>query len=639
MDALPIVVWRFANAEFEPRSGILRVAGQEQRLRPQTAAVLVQLLERAGNVVSRDALAQSVWAESFVTDNSLAQCISEIRAILGSGSESILETLPRRGYVIQVPVLRDVLGAPPVGVVAVNTRLEATPSFVPAVPSMPVMPVMPAADRWMNIGSRRWVFAGAGAFVVVLCSALWLAVQFGLQRPARLSLAVLPFKSDTAASDSAWFAENVGEDLTTNLSRIPGATVIARVSTQAYLAGATDVRQVGRELGVRYVVAGHVDRTGERVTMNLYLADTENGAVRWTERFETDVNQLRAAERQVADRIANTLHVRIVAAEAQRIDSSHAVFSAADDLALEAWAAWNRGSPADVARAKALAQRALALDDRSVLAWKTIASWHLRARISQTIPTEAAIAGAEAAAQRAMEIDPEHPLVHTVYGAALVLRGRFEEGQKALEHEIATNPSHPVAYYYLGLSHLMMGEPKRAISQYERAIAISPRDPRMSRFQRYLALAYLHDDNMPEALRHARLATQVPQIDRTAWAMLSSVCALAGEQTCSDAATAKLKQLWPGFTIAQGEAEWPPARPEFTARHASYMRGLMLAGLSEPVQLGSGRVPMYFGRPDYFFGPYAGSTNRVAVGPPPMIWTTTPSSLIWEKWLTLAGSV
>jgi len=150
-------------------------------------------------------------------------------------------------------------------------------------------------------------------------------------------------------------------------------------------------------------------------------------------------------------------------------------------LSQEAWAAWNRGSPADVARAKDLAQRALALDDRSVLAWKTIASWHLRARISQTIPTEGAIAGAEAAAQRAMEIDPEHPLVHTVYDAALVLRGRFEEGQKALEHEIATNPSHPVAYYYLGLSHLMMGEPKRAISLYERAIAISPRDARMSR--------------------------------------------------------------------------------------------------------------------------------------------------------------
>jgi len=318
--------------------------------------------------------------------------------------------------------------------------------------------------------------------------------------------------------------------------------------------------------------------------MNLYLADTDTGAIRWTERFDTTVTDLHAAERQVADRIANTLHVRLVAAEAQRIESNGASNPVAEELALEAWAAWNRGSPADVARAKELAQKALALDDRSVLAWKTMASWHLRARIGQTIPVEAAIAGAETAARRAMEIDPNHPLVHTVYGAALALRGRHEEAQQALEHEIATNPSHPVAYYYLGLSHLMRGHPKEAIALYQRALAISPRDPRLSRFERYLALAYLHDGDLPSSLQHAKAATQAPQVDRTAWAMLASVCALSGDQPCAVASSARLQQLWPAFTIAQGESEWPPARPGFTARHDGYLRGLKLAGLPDKAQ-------------------------------------------------------
>jgi adenylate cyclase len=180
-----------------------------------------------------------------------------------------------------------------------------------------------------------------------------------------------------------------------------------------------------------------------------------------------------------------------------------------------------------------------------------------------------------------MEIDPDHPLVHTVYGAALALRGRYEEAQQALEHEIATNPSHPVAYYYLGLSHLMRGHSKEAIALYQRALAISPRDPRLSRFQRYLALAYLHDGDLPSSLQHARAATQVPMVDRTAWAMLSSVCALSGDQPCAEAASEKLKQLWPAFTIAQGESEWPPARPEFIAQHEGYLRGLKLARLPE----------------------------------------------------------
>jgi tetratricopeptide (TPR) repeat protein len=233
-----------------------------------------------------------------------------------------------------------------------------------------------------------------------------------------------------------------------------------------------------------------------------------------------------------------------------------------------------------VARAKELAQQALALDDRSVLAWKTMASWHLRARISQSLPAEQAVAGAEAAAQRAMDIDPEHTLVHTVYGAAKALRGQHEEAQRALEHEIATNPSHPVAYYYLGLSYLMRGQPEQAITQYQRALSISPRDPRLSRFHRYLSLAHLHNHDLPSALRHARLATLAPMVDRTAWAMLASTCALAHDKLCTDTATARLRALWPSFTIAQGESEWPPARAEFTVRHQEYLNGLKLAGFA-----------------------------------------------------------
>ena len=570
MPSQPSVVFRFAEAEFEQLGGTLRAGVQVRRLRPQTAAVLSQLLEHAGQLVTHDQLIQSVWGETVVTNNSLAQCISEIRSVLGS-SDDLIENVPRRGYIVNVPVTRDVLPEQPPDTHAMGQGSGA--------PKAPQMAAPTGHDEPNSIQPNHGRVLGATVLIVMLCAALWLGLGL-IKRvdPSRISLAVLPFQSRGAASEQAWFAENVGEDLTTNLSRIPGAHVIARVSTQAYSAAATDLRQVGRELGVRYVVAGNVDRNGDQVTMSLYLAETETGAIRWTERFDTTVTQLHAAERQVADRVANTLHVRLVAAEALRIESNPARNPAADELALEAWAAWNRGSPADVARAKELAQKALALDDRSVLAWKTMASWHLRARINQSIPAEVAIAGAEAAARRAMEIDPEHPLVHTVYGASLALRGRYEEAEQALAHEIATNPSHPVAYYYLGLAHLMRGQSIQAIALYQRALTISPRDPRMSRFQRYLALAYLHEGNLPMSLQHARAATQVPQVDRTAWAMLASVCALAGDQPCADASAAKMRQLWPTFTVAQSESEWPPARPEFIIRHASYLRGLQLAG-------------------------------------------------------------
>ncbi len=577
MEPLPTVVLRFADAEFEQLSGSLRVAGKAQRLRPQTAAVLAQLLGQAGQIVSRDQLAQAVWGESFVTDNSLAQCISEIRGVLGPGRENVIETVPRRGYIVRVPVVREGVGAGTAGLIAAVGAEDSTD---------PVPTAELTGDGVAATPSNRGMRFGAAVIGILLCAALWLGLQLVPRADSvRLSLAVLPFQSRAAASGQAWFAENVGEDLTTNLSRIPGSHVIARVSTQAFSPADADLKVVGRELGVRYAVAGNVDRDGDQVVMNLYLADTGTGAILWTERFNTRIADLHATERLVADRIANALHVRIVAAEAQRLESHPAANPAADELALEAWAAWNRGAPADVARAKELAQKALALDDRSVLAWKTMASWHLRARISQTIPAEMAVAGAEAAAQRAMAIDPDYPLVHTVYGGAFTLRGRYEEAQQALDHEIATNPSHPVAYYYLGLSHLMRGQPRGAIALYQRAVAISPRDPRLSRFQRYLALAYLHDGDLPSAMRHARAATQVSMIDRAAWAMLASVCALAGDTPCAEASAASLRKVWPAYSIAQGESEWPPARPEFTAQHTEYLRGLKLAGLPEKALL------------------------------------------------------
>jgi TolB-like protein/DNA-binding winged helix-turn-helix (wHTH) protein len=576
MESSQSVVYRFGDALFEQYGSGLRVADEDKRLRPQTAAVLAQLLARAGQLVIHDELIEAVWGDTIVTDNSLAQCISEIRGAMGPGYEHVIETVPKRGYMIRVPVARVIASKPAagaltsqnqgiVGVVAQGIPATAFESSTSAVP----------------ITANRLKLLAAVAGTIVAVAIGWLSfLHFAKPEPARISLAVLPFQGPMAGTEQAWFSENMGEDITTNLSRIPGAHVIARVSTQAYANAGIDVRQIGRELGVRYVVGGKVDRDSDRTAMTLYLADTDTGAIRWMERFETAIANVDKTARQVADRVANTLHVTVVDAEAQRIEDAHVRNPKAEELALQAWAAWNRGAPADVARAKELAQKALALDDRSVLAWKTMASWYLRARINQSLPAEQAVSGAEAAAQRAMDIDPQHTLVHTVFGAAKALRGKYELAQTALEQEIATNPSHPVAYYYLGLTYLMRGKPEQAIAQYLSALSISPRDPRLSRFHRYLSLAYLHNHDLPSALRHAKLATQAPMVDRTAWAMLASTCALALDPSCANTAVARMRELWPNFTIAQGESEWPPASAEFTARHQEYLNGLKLAGFS-----------------------------------------------------------
>lgn len=555
METRPPPALSFGDVVFESISGDLRLDGQTQRLRPQTAAVLAHLLAHAGELVSRDELLQAVWGEVLVTENSLSQCIAEIRRTLGPRRDSWLKTQARRGYRFDAP--------PPVPAGAGSATAADAP--------MPAIPALTTAKP----ARRAWI-AAAGAVTLILAMG-WGWRAFHAVPLAQLSLAVLPFEVAGAHADTAWFAEVVGEDITFNLARIPGARVISRVSTQAYPARGADLRRIGSDLDVRYVVAGSVERDAARVTMRLQLVDTASGALRWSERIDTTLADLHDAERDVANRVANALHVKLVDEEATRVRRAESTSPVADDLALQAWAAWNRGTPSDVAKAHELAKTALELDERSVMAWKTIASWHLRARNNQSMPPEQAEAGAENAANRALAIDPEHPLVHTVWGAAQVLRGRYAEGRTALEHEIRTNPSHPVAYSYLGVALLMQGEPGLAIERLRQALAISPRDPRLSRFERLLALSYLHDGNPGEAVIHARNATRAPQVDRAAWAVLAAACAAAADLPCLDEARAGLQKAWPGVSVAAVESEWPPQTAVFRQQHEVFVRGLTQA--------------------------------------------------------------
>lgn len=558
MDAPHPPASRFGDVVFDPLSGELRVAGELLRLRPQSAAVLSHLLGQGNRVVGREELVAAVWGDLVVTENSLTQCIAEIRRALGPSRESWLETHARRGYRLNSPPTEPI----PEG--------KAERWVQPKEASV----IGPLAAR-----GRRHFWSGwlAAAGLVLVAAALWEMASGWHRTPiGEVSLAVLPFDSPTAGAgaDSLWFAEVVGEDLTFNLSRIPGARVIARVSTQNYPVRGADLQRIGAELKVRYVVTGSVDRQADFVTLRLQLVDAASGALRWSERVDTPLADLHESERGLANRMANALHLQLVERESERVQRAAQSNPAADDLALQAWAAWNRGTPVEVARARDLARQALVLDPHSILAWKTLASWHLRARLNQSIPADQAEAGADEAAGQAMALDPSHPLVHTVWGAVQVLRGRYPQGQEALEHEIRTNPSHPVAYSYLAVALLMLGQPAVAAERYQQAIDISPRDPRLSRFERGLALAYLHLGKVPEALQHARAATRAPQVDRSAWATLATACRLAADPGCERDALLALRKVWPDVSVAAVESEWPPQTEVFRQQHRQFLEGL-----------------------------------------------------------------
>lgn len=196
----------------EPCAWKPKTAARGGACAPKTAAVLAQLLEHAGQLVTHDKLIQSVWGDTVVTDNSLAQCISEIRSVFGAGRDNVIETVPRRGYILHGPVVQEVSGA-------------RKPAAV-----KPVIAAAPAVNnRFKDTLSKRWGQAGAAAALILL-GASWLVWHNASRsRPAApLTLAVLPFETRSSDLDLAWFGDVVGEDLTFNLSRIPGARVISK---------------------------------------------------------------------------------------------------------------------------------------------------------------------------------------------------------------------------------------------------------------------------------------------------------------------------------------------------------------------------------------------------------------------------
>jgi Tfp pilus assembly protein PilF len=120
----------------------------------------------------------------------------------------------------------------------------------------------------------------------------------------------------------------------------------------------------------------------------------------------------------------------------------------------------------------------------------------------------------------------------------------------------------------------MLGQPELAIERYREALSISPRDPRLSRFERHLALSYLHKGDLIQAVRHARSATGAPQVDRAAWAALAGICAVAGDAPCIEEARSGLHKAWPTVNVTSVESEWPPQSAAFRQQHEPFVRGL-----------------------------------------------------------------
>jgi TolB-like protein/class 3 adenylate cyclase/Tfp pilus assembly protein PilF len=294
----------------------------------------------------------------------------------------------------------------------------------------------------------------------------------------RLSIVVLPFSNLSNDPDQEYFVDAITDDLTTDLSRISDSFVIARNTAFTYKGKAVDVKQVSRDLGVRYVLEGSVRRMGDRAQVNVQLIDGETGAHLWADRFETDRRNLADAQTEITGRLARTLHLELVQDAGRRIERERAADPESRDLVMRGWALWYRPfSVANREEAQQLFERALEIDRGSVDARIGIAVILIgRLNSGSAFSSSPERDRAEQLLREALGLDANRSMAHAAMGFLRRVEDRQADAQAELETAIALDRNNAWAITQLGLSYMLGGQPEPCIPTVEKALRISPRE-------------------------------------------------------------------------------------------------------------------------------------------------------------------
>jgi adenylate cyclase len=398
-----------------------------------------------------------------------------------------------------------------------------------------------------------------------------------LPLPDRPSLAVLPFETPGGDPEQGYFADGIVEDIITALSRARWLFVIARNSSFAYRGKAFDVRQVGRELGVRYVLEGSVRKAGERVRITGQLIDAWSGAHLWAERFEGVLAEVFELQDRVAEGVAGAIEPTLRGAEIERARRKPTDSLDAYDLYLRALPHVFTTMAEGVREALRLLDRALVLDPGYAAALGFKAWCHLQSHLhGWTGDGEAERAAGEQAARRAVASGRDDPTALALGGLVVSLLARdHEAGLAALGRAVALNPSSALAFGASALVHCFAGDYGTAIEHGRRALRLSPFDPLAYRPLIALAFAHLFTDRHEEAAEYAARAIQAnPGLDVSHTILVASLVEL-GRLEEARAAAGQLMAAFPTFRIAQRRR----AGFRDTARFEAYLAALRRAGL------------------------------------------------------------
>lgn len=514
------MLFSFEDYTLDPDRRELRRGSTLLPIEPQVFDLLAFLVSNRDRLVSRDDLLAAVWGGRIVSESTIASRINAARRAVGDNGE-------------QQRLIRTIIGK---GIRFTGSVREQRSIDVLISPGVP-----------------------------------------------RLSMIVLPFANLSNDPKQEHIADGITDDLTIDLSRISGGFVIARNTAFTFKGKPIDVKKIGRELGVRYVIDGSVRRAGNFLRLNVQLTDAETGAHLWVDRSDSDLRTIAHAHSEVTGRLARAINFKLVEAESLRIGQERAIDPDPHDLLIRGWAALVRPISTTTRRdALRIFEQVLEIDPDSVAARIGVAStltWNIGDGWST--PVQKDEARAEQLLLEAIECDANSFRARQALGVLRRLQNRLDEARIELETAISLVPNYAPAFCQLGMTLTCLGQPDAAIPEIEKSIRLGPHDTASPTAYSILSQAHLLLGHVELAIELARKARATnPRLYFT-HILLAAALGLTGERDKAKAALAEGIKVKPDFnSLARLREYCAWGSPRFLAlREGTIYLGLLRAGM------------------------------------------------------------
>jgi TolB-like protein len=528
----------FENYSLDADRRELRRGADLVTVEPQVFDVLQYLVRYRDRIVSKDDLIAGVWEGRIVSESTLSSRITAVRHAIGDSGkrQRLIRTVPRKGFRF--------IGAVRQGEEQVNQGIADS--------------VRPAAQEESTRPSLE---------------------VMALPLPDKPSIAVLPFANISGDAEQDYFVDGIIEDITSALSQFRWLFVIARSSSFTYKGRAVDVRRVGRELGVRYVLEGSVRKSGDRVRIAGQLIDTSTGVHLWADRFDGALEEVFDLQDQVTARVVGAIAPKLEQAEIERAKRKPTESLDAYDYYLRGMGSVYQWTASGINEALRLFHKAIRIDPEFASAHGMAARCYAWRKANGCMAEVQDIDECARLARRAAELGKDDAVALYLAGHAIArVVGDLDAGAALIDRALALNPNLSVGWYVSGWVRIFLGQPDVAIEHLTRAIRLSPLDPLIFRVHAAIAHAHFFAGRYDDASASAEKAVHARPNYLTAVRGAAASYALAGRLDQAQNLVMRMRELNSALRISNLKDLFPLRRPEdFT----KWVDGLRKAGLPE----------------------------------------------------------